>query len=133
MDYVHNRAERENAAFGSVYILPSSFIGSPRAMKQAYQEAMEICGKHGKTTFFLTFTCNPKWETDNILSYQTASEWQDIVARVFNQKKTELVKDIEKRKLLGYANARIHVIEFQKRLECGTRIQPLSLFATMTG
>jgi hypothetical protein len=62
MDNVHYRAERENAAVGSVYILPSSFIGSPRAMKQAYQDAMAICGKHGKPTFFLTFTCNLKWQ-----------------------------------------------------------------------
>ena len=29
-------------------ILPSSFIGSPRAMNQAYQDAMAICGKYGK-------------------------------------------------------------------------------------
>ena len=117
MDYVHNRAERENAAVGSVYILPSSFIGSPRAMKQAYQDAMAICGKHGKPTFFLTFTCNPKWQeiTNNIPDYQTASDRPDIVARVFNQKKKELVHDIEKRQVLGYATARIHVIEFQKR------------------
>jgi hypothetical protein len=117
MDYVHNHAERENAAFGSVYILPSSFIGSPRATKQEYQEAMEICGKHGKTNFLRTFTCNPKWQeiTDNIPSYKTASDRPDIVARVFNQKKTELVQDIEKRQVLGYATARMHVIEFQKR------------------
>jgi hypothetical protein len=117
MDYVHNRAERENAAVGSVYIIPSSFIGSQRAMKQAYQDAMAICGKHGKPTFFLTFTCNTKWQeiTDKIPSYQTASDRPDIVARVFNQKKTELVQDNEKRQVLGYVTARIHVIEFQKR------------------
>jgi hypothetical protein len=42
MDYVHNRAERENAAVGSVHVLPSSFFDSPRAMKQVYQDAMAI-------------------------------------------------------------------------------------------
>jgi len=117
MDFVHNCTERENAAVGSVYVLPYSFIGSPRAMKQSYQDAMTICGKHGKPTFFLTFTCNPNWKeiADNIPSYQTASDRPDIVARVFNQKKNELVNGIEKRQVLGYATARIHVIEFQKR------------------
>jgi hypothetical protein len=117
MDYVNNRAERENATIGSVHILHSSLIGSPRSMKQAYQDAMAICGKQGKPTFFLTFTCNPKWKkiTDNIPSYQTASDRPDIVARVFNQKKNELVNGIEKRQVLGYATARIHAIEFQKR------------------
>ena len=117
MDYVNNRAEIENCTVGSIYILPSSFIGSPRAMKQAYQDAMSICGKFGKPTFFLTFTCNPKWKeiTENIPNHFTASDRPDIVARVYNQKKLELIKDIEKRQVLGFAAARIHVIEFQKR------------------
>ncbi|KAI9555036.1 hypothetical protein GHT06_020333 [Daphnia sinensis] len=48
LDYLHNRAERENLTVGSYHVLPSSFIGSPRAMKQAYQDAMAICGKFGK-------------------------------------------------------------------------------------
>ncbi|KZS03775.1 Uncharacterized protein APZ42_033417 [Daphnia magna] len=66
LDYINNRAERENMTVGSYHVLPSSFIGSPRAIKQAYQDAMSICGKFGKP-------------------------------------------------VLGFATARIHVIEFQKR------------------
>jgi hypothetical protein len=72
MDYVTNRAERENKTVGTIHILPSSFIGSPRAMKQSFQGAMSICSKYGnKPTFFLTFTCNPKWKeiTENIINY----------------------------------------------------------------
>jgi hypothetical protein len=38
-----------------------------------------------------------------------------MVARVLNLKKKELVHDIERRQILGFATARIHVIEFQKR------------------
>ncbi|KZS10733.1 Uncharacterized protein APZ42_024749 [Daphnia magna] len=72
LDYTNNRAERKNMTVGSYHVLPSSFIGSPRAMKQAYQDAMVICGKFGKP-----------------------------------------VNDIEKRQVLGFATARIHVIEFQ--------------------
>ncbi|XP_057376187.1 uncharacterized protein LOC130697273 [Daphnia carinata] len=117
LDYINNRAERENLTVGSFHVLPSSFIGSPRAMKQAYQDAMAICGKFGKPIFFLTFTCNPKWKeiTANIPSHLTSSDRPDIVARVFRQKMIELVNDIEKRQVLGFATARIHVVEFQKR------------------
>ena len=54
-DYLNNRAERENHTVGTICILPSSLKGSPRAMMQAYQDAMAICGKYGKPTYFLTF------------------------------------------------------------------------------
>jgi len=119
MDYIADHAERENVTVGSIHILPSSFVGSPRAMKQVYQDAMAICGKFGKPVFFLAFTCNPKWKeiAANIPNYLTTSDRPDIVkvASVYNQKKMELVSDIEKRQVLGFATARIHVIEFQKR------------------
>nr|CAH0113273.1 unnamed protein product [Daphnia galeata] len=117
MDYINNRAERQNTQVGTVYILPSSFIGSPRAMKQSYQDAMAICGKFGKPTFFLTFTCNPKWReiTANIPNYLTASDRPDIVSRVFYLKKKELIDDIENKQVLGFPTAYIYVIEFQKR------------------
>ena len=117
MDYITNRAERENITVGTPVILPSSFIGSPRAMKQGYQDAMAICGKYGKPTYFLTFTCNPNWPeiTESIESYQKAANRPDIVARVFQLKLKELIKDIQENQILGVVVARIHVIEFQKR------------------
>ncbi len=117
MDFLNNRAERENLTVGTTYILPSSFIGSPRAMQQAYQDSMAICAKFGKPTFFLTFTCNPKWTeiTNSIPSYHSASDRPDVVARVYNLKKNEMIEDIQKRQVLGAVTARIHVIEFQKR------------------
>ncbi|XP_057381786.1 uncharacterized protein LOC130704351 [Daphnia carinata] len=116
-DYLNTRAERENMTVGTSVILPSSFLGSPRAMKQGYQDAMAICGKFGKPTFFLTFTCNPKWPeiTENIEAYQIPSNRPDIVSRVYHLKLKELIKDIQERQILGIIVARIHVIEFQKR------------------
>jgi hypothetical protein len=45
LDYLDNRAERENLTTGKTLILPSSFIGSPRAMHHGYQDAMATCGK----------------------------------------------------------------------------------------
>ena len=38
-DYLNNRADMGEFTIKNVYILPSSFIGSPRAMKKAYQES----------------------------------------------------------------------------------------------
>ena len=108
-DYLNNRADMEGLTIGKVYILPSSFIGSPRAMKQAYQDAICICGKFGKPTYFLTMTCNPKWPeiVENLLPGQTASDRPDLVARVFYQKLKELIEDITKRQVLGVVVARI--------------------------
>jgi hypothetical protein len=117
MDFLNNRAERENITVGMTYILPSSFIGSPRFIQQAYQDSMAICAKFGKPTFFVTFTCNPKWPeiTNSIPWYHSASDRPDVVSRVYNLKKNEIVEDIQKRQIFGAVTARIHVIEFQKR------------------
>jgi hypothetical protein len=67
-------------------------------------------------TFFVTFTCNPKWKeiTDTLLSGQTANDWPELVTRVFNLKLDALLKDI-KNGVLGNVIAKIWVIEFQKR------------------
>lgn len=116
-DYLATMAERANSAVGSVVILPSSFVGSPRAMQQAYQDAMAIVGKFGKPHLFITMTCNPRWPEiiDNIGTYQEPSDRPDIVARVFFQKFKELSNDIIKGQKFGVVVAMIHVIEFQKR------------------
>ena len=69
-------------------ILPSSFTGSPRYQHQLYQVAMGIVHCFGKPDFFVTFTCNPRWQeiTDDLLLGQTAENHQDIFARVFKLK-----------------------------------------------
>ncbi|ETN81039.1 hypothetical protein NECAME_08793 [Necator americanus] len=43
-------------------ILASSYIGCPRAIRQAYQDAMTIVDLCKKPTFFLIIACNPQWE-----------------------------------------------------------------------
>ncbi|KAI9560470.1 hypothetical protein GHT06_014493 [Daphnia sinensis] len=104
MDYLNTRAERENMTVGTIILL-TSFIGSPKAMKEGNQDkgprrkrqrAMAFCGQFGKLTFFLTLTCNPKLSKipDNIEAYQIPSNRQDIVSRV-QQLKLELMKDVQ--------------------------------------
>lgn len=82
-------------------------------MKQGCRDEMAICGRFGKPTYFLTFTCYPKWQeiTESIESYQVADNRPDVVTRVYQLK----FKDIKEKQFLGVVVARIHVIEFQKR------------------
>lgn len=87
-DFLYNKAQKAGAVVGEKVILPSFFVGSPRAMNQGYQDAMSICGKYGKPTYFTTLTCNPKWPEikKNILNHETARDCPDIVAGVFQLK-----------------------------------------------
>ena len=117
MDSLARDAADDNRQIGRMIILPSSFINSPRNMQQNYQDAMAIVNKFGKPDLFITFTCNPKWpEIANELQDQQKSEFRpDLVARVFNLKLKEMIKDIKEREVFGKVLAMIHVIEFQKR------------------
>ena len=55
-------------------MLPLSFTGGPRYQHQLYQDAMGIVHCFGKSDFFVTFTCNPRWQeiTNALLPRQTA-------------------------------------------------------------
>ncbi|XP_056857211.1 LOW QUALITY PROTEIN: uncharacterized protein LOC130506557 [Raphanus sativus] len=46
---------------GEEFVLPASFTGSPRYMKNLYLDAMTVCKHFGFPDLFITFTCNPKW------------------------------------------------------------------------
>ncbi|CAH1415538.1 unnamed protein product [Lactuca virosa] len=47
---------------GQRVILPSSFTGGARYMMQNYLDAMSLCKWFGYPDFFITFTCNSKWQ-----------------------------------------------------------------------
>jgi hypothetical protein len=115
---------------GRHIILPSSFSGGERCMNQRFQDSMAICRKFRKPDIFLTMTANPQWPKiqDNLLwevppqpgaqhqrRKQRACDRPDIVARVFELKKQELLKDIRKNGIFGKVVAMVHTIEFQKR------------------
>ena len=119
-----DRNENFNLAeHGQRLILPSTHIGSERNMLQLYQDSMAICHAFCKPDIFLTMTANPNWvEIQEALlkeptiegQKQTAVDRPDIVARVFEEKKTALLKEI-KDGLFGKTAAMVHTIEFQKR------------------
>ena len=76
-----------------------------------------VCEKYGKSTYFATLICNPKWPEikNNILNHETTRYRPDIVARVFQLKLKYFIKDLNDNQVLGAEIDRIQVIEFQKR------------------
>ncbi|XP_051782594.1 LOW QUALITY PROTEIN: uncharacterized protein LOC127527552 [Erpetoichthys calabaricus] len=117
MDHLLNEANEAGLSPGKMYILPSSFAGSPRNMLQNYQDAMAIVRKYGKPDLFITMTCNPKWE-EIVQHSQTVDGQPHLVARVFHLKLKALIDDIYKTHIFGVLKAMVYVIEFQKRESC---------------
>jgi hypothetical protein len=117
IDHINSRCDNAGDLPGKPVILPSSFQGSPRNMHQNYQDAMAIVRKYGKPDVFITMTCNPMWKEirDNLEAWQKAEHRPDLVARVFNLKLKELLKDLCKNNVIGNVVGKVHVIEFQKR------------------
>ena len=105
------------AMIGKCVILPSSHPGSPRQMRQLYEDAMASIRVRGKPDYFLTMTCNPDWpEIQQELRHgQKAQDRPDLCARVFNMKFEQLKKDIMEHEVLGKCTLFIHTIEYQKR------------------
>ena len=102
---------------GRRVVLPSSYVGSPRAMHQNYLDAMTLVRHHGKPDLFITFTANPRWPeiSDNLRPYETAVDRPDLMARVFHLKTKALLRDVVTLGVLGRVAAFTWVIEFQKR------------------
>ena len=123
-DYIHCEANK-GYAVGKKIILPSSFQGSPRAMAQKYQDAMCIVGEFGTPDLFITMTANPKWDeiTEQLESYETATDRPDIVARDYNAKRNALMEDITKNHVLTETEAIVSQQKdiqknFAKKLHC---------------
>ena len=102
---------------GKPIILPATFGGNPRALRQSYLDAMAISSRFGKPDFFVTMTANPKWREiiNNLRPGETAADRPDLVARVFHTKLRDLLHDLTKGNVLGRAVAYTWVVEFQKR------------------
>lgn len=81
-------------------ILPSSFTGGPRYMRQCYMDAMAIAMKFGNPDLFLTMTCNPNWPEikDNLPPGFSPSDRPDLIVRVFYQKLKNMMHEIKKKR-----------------------------------
>ncbi|KAL5730296.1 hypothetical protein ACHQM5_003135 [Ranunculus cassubicifolius] len=102
---------------GQPYILPSTHIGSPRHMYEIYQDSMAITRYNKHPDIFLTMTANPNWPEikDELKRHQTSYDRPDLVARVFELKQRELMKQIVEKQIFGEVAAYVFTIEFQKR------------------
>ena len=105
---------------GDLFILPSTYIGSPRYMQQYYQDAMAIMRHTGKPDLFITMTCNPKWkELKEIFKKfpegTTPNDIPNITVRLFYAKFKMLLNDIIKHNIFGQVLSHVYSIEFQKR------------------
>ncbi|XP_065643128.1 uncharacterized protein LOC136075071 [Hydra vulgaris] len=103
---------------GRVVVLPSTYVGSPRVLKENFEDAMAINKMYSKPDLFINFTCNPKWReiTENLYPGQIANDRPNLVIRVFKLKLNNLLNDIFKHGVLGKVVTHVQVIEFQKRV-----------------
>lgn len=117
MDYLNDQAIRQRTTVGRSVILPSTFQGSPRNMREKYHEAMAIVVKFGKPDFFITMTCNPNWPEirENHFNSLQQSDRPDLITRVFSIKLKTLIDDIIKKGVFGTVKAFVYTIEFRKR------------------
>ena len=89
---------------GTEFVLPASFTGGPRYMKNNYLDAMTICKHFGFPDLFITYTCNPKWpEITRFLEKRKlkAEDRSEIVSRIFKMKLESLMDDLTKKHILG--------------------------------
>ena len=107
--------DEENA--GKRFILPSSVIGSPRAMHAMYLDALAIVQNVRKPSLFITMTCNPEWP--EILAELKPGEkpWMryDLVCRVWEMRRKSFMEDVLEKHVFGRVIAHMYTIEFQKR------------------
>eukprot|EP00973_Karenia_brevis_P019598 2688732-Karenia_brevis.AAC.1 len=70
---------------GRKIILPPSYSGSPRELRQCYLDAMAIVQRFGKPDLFVTMTANPSWPEimANLRPGETAANSPDLTSRVF--------------------------------------------------
>ncbi len=117
-DMMINQYDNQGNRIGRSVILPSTFIGSIRNLKQQYNDAMAIVLQEGQPDLFITMTSNSEWP--EILREMELSRTQsvfrpDIESRVFKIKLDELIRLITKNHIFGVPIAHLYVIEYQMR------------------
>ncbi|KAF8084961.1 hypothetical protein N665_0692s0013 [Sinapis alba] len=92
---------------GSRFLLPASFTGGARYMKNMYLDAMAICKHFGFPDHEITRYLHPR--------KLTAEDMPDILRRMFKIKLESLTTDLTYKQLLGKTFSAMYTIEFQKR------------------
>jgi len=102
---------------GRRIILPPSYSGSPRELRQCYLDAMAIVQRFGKPDLFITMTANPAWPeiVANLRPGEVAASRPDLTSRVFRLKLKALMDNLVKDGVMGRSVAFTYAVEFQKR------------------
>lgn len=116
-DYINKKNSNLAAIPGVPIILPSSFDGSPRNMRERCADTMTMFAHIGPPDLFITMTANKEWPEikESLETYEKVEDRPDVVARVFQQKVDELIKVVCKDQILGKCLGYAYSIEFQKR------------------
>lgn len=98
-------------------IIPSTFRGSVRNMRQKCLDALAIARECGGPDLFLTFTANPKWREirEALKPGEKINNRPELMNRVFVEKFKALMDLLVKKSLCGKVVSYVYVIEFQKR------------------
>jgi len=98
MDHIENAAENHGIAVGVPVILPSSFSGSPRNMRETCRDEISIFTRFGEHDLFIKTTANPNWQEikENLRYRESVSDRPDLVAHVFKIKLESILDDITK-------------------------------------
>ena len=83
-------------------------------MARCYQDSMAIVRHFGRPTLFITMTANPNWKEikSELLPGQQSTDRPDIVARVFEQKRRELLHFICHTNCFGRFMGYVWTIEY---------------------
>ncbi|XP_016854588.2 uncharacterized protein LOC107983828 [Anolis carolinensis] len=120
-EYIHLRDAAKHDGhtkqIGKLTILPSSYTGSPRHMHSYAQDAITYVRQYGRPDLFITFTCNPSWDSIQqlLLPDQTSVDRHDITARVFRQKLKSMMAFMVKYEVFGKVRCWMYSVEWQKR------------------
>ncbi|CAN7091800.1 unnamed protein product, partial [Brassica rapa subsp. narinosa] len=109
---------------GSRFVLPASFTGGARYMKNMYLDAMAICKYFGFPDYFITFTCNPKWPeiTRHLQPRKLSGEDRpEILSRIFKIKLESLMTDLTDKQLLGRTSSEESKNEIKDFFNCSLK------------
>ncbi|KAH9138735.1 hypothetical protein LEN26_005333 [Aphanomyces euteiches] len=98
-------------SIGKRIVLPSSYTGEPRYMRQRYLDAMAIVRKYGRLDLFITL----ELAKDDYGFKRSPADRPDLSTRMFRLKLLAIEAMLTKGAVLGRQGACVRSVEFQKR------------------
>lgn len=120
-------ARRRGTKIGRPLVLPTSVPGSPANRAEAMKDASAVVAKRGRPSFFITMTCNPRWEELAQIAKEFGVAEEDYspeafagwACRLWRQKRAEFIRALRNGALFDIPMSRAQwlqaVDEFQKR------------------